>query len=64
MVELPTLYQWLFKIAIIVFAIAVGYIFVGIDKVFPGFRKTIVFKYIVTPLLYITGGILVFLFIA
>lgn len=64
MVELPTLYQWLFKIAIIVFAIAVGYIFVGIDKVFPKFKNTIVFKYIVTPLLYVIGGILVFLFIA
>jgi hypothetical protein len=63
MVELPTLYQWLFKIAIIVFAIAVGYIYIGVDKVFPRLKNTIIFKYIVTPLLYIAGGILVFLFI-
>ena len=64
MVEPPTLHQWQFKIFIIVSVIVAAKIFVGIDNAFPGIRETFVFRYIIKPLLYIIGIILVLLFIA
>ena len=64
MVELPTFYQWIFKIALILFLIGMGLLAVWIDKVFPNFKKTLIFRYIIKPIIYIIGIILMLLFIA
>lgn len=63
MVEKPTLYQWLLKIAIILVFIAIGYIAVMVDKIFPSFKDTITFRYIIKPVLYLVGIALIILFI-
>lgn len=64
MTDKPTFYGWLMKIAIILIVVVFAYLYKWIDKAFPGFKKTAVFRYAVTPLLYIIGFILVILFIA
>ena len=63
MVELPTLYAWLLKIAIIAIVAVIAYLCVHVDKIFPGFKNTIAFKYIVTPVIYIAGFIAAMFFI-
>lgn len=63
MTELPTFYQWIFKIALFLFFIGMGYLVIWIDKVFPNFKKTLIFRYIIKPVIY-TIGIILLLFIA
>lgn len=55
MIEKPTLYGWLLKIAIVVSIVIFGYIFVHIDRLFPNFKNTLVFKFVIIPVLYIIG---------
>ena len=63
MVEKPTLYEWLLKIAIVVTVVILGYIFIHIDRLFPNFKNTLVFRFIITPALYIIGFAAVMFFI-
>lgn len=64
MVELPTFYQWLFKIALILFLIGMGLLAVWIDKLFPNLKNTLIFRYVIKPAIYIISIILILLFIA
>lgn len=62
--EKPTLYQWLTKIIIIGIVIIMANLFVILDKKYPNFKNSLFFKYVITPLLYVLGFILVIIFIA
>ena len=53
MEENQTLYGWLFKIAIVVVIILFVYLCITIDKKFPWFKNTSVFRYVITPIIYI-----------
>lgn len=48
-----TLYGWLFKIAIVVVIIIFVNLCITIDKKFPWFKNTFVFRYVITPIIYI-----------
>lgn len=64
MTDKPLFYTWLVKIAIVIAVVAFTYAFVYIDRRHPDFKKTWIFRFIITPLLYIIGFILIILFIA
>lgn len=64
MIDKPSMYTWLVKIAIVIAVVVFTYAFIYIDKNHPGFKATWIFRFIVTPLLYIIGFILIILFIA
>lgn len=64
MTDKPSFYTWLVKIAIVIAVVAFTYAFVYIDRRHPDLKKTRIFQFIITPLLYIIGFILIILFIA
>lgn len=64
MTNKASLYTWLVKIVIVLAVVVFTYAFIYIDKKYPGFKATWIFRFIVTPILYIIGFVLIILFIA
>ena len=64
MIEKPSMYNWFMKIAIVITVVVFTYAFIYIDRKYPGFKTTWIFRFIATPILYIIGFILIILFIA
>lgn len=63
MIEKPTLYGWLLKIAIVVVVVVFVRLGVIVDRTFPGFKNTIMCRYILVPVLYVIFFVLVLFFI-